>query len=65
MDGLFKDISDHEMKCFLKTSSDSYVSCTKRNAILSFSQKYSKTYADEFSKTFNELALSGNMSIFK
>ena len=61
MDGLYKYNSNHEMKYFTKKSSDSYVSCTKRNAILSFCQKDSKTYADEFLTTFNEAAQSGNM----
>ena len=66
MDGLFRDIIVHGMKCFLRKSNESYVPCTKRNAILSFCHKVaSKSYEDEILKTFIETAQSGDMSIFK
>ena len=41
------------------------MSCTKRNVISIFCQKHIlKNCEDEVLKTFNEIAQSGNMSIF-
>ena len=65
MDQLYKDKSVHGVNCLLKKSNDSYMSCIKKNAILIFCKKHSKSYEDEVLKTFNETAQSGNMSIFK
>ena len=66
MDGLFMNNSVHEIKCFLKKSNDSYVSCTKRNAILIFCQKHALKYCeDEVLKTFKELAQTSNMQSLK
>ena len=65
MNGLYKDNSDHEIKCFSKKSNDSYMSCTKRNAISIFFKKHSsKNCENEILKTFNETAQTGNMSVF-
>ena len=65
MIGLYKDYSDHEIKCFSKKSNDSYMSCTKINAISIFFQKHSsKNCENETLKTFNETAQTGNMSVF-
>ena len=66
IDGLHKDNSDNEIKCFSKKSNDSYVYCTKKNANSIFCQKHAlKNFEDEVFKTFKEIAQSGNKSIFK
>ena len=63
MDQLYKDKSVHGVNCLLKKSNDSYMSCTKINAITMFCQKHAlKSYEDEVLKTFN--VQSGNTSIF-